>query len=332
MRSDEQAQLSCWVVTDGKAGMENQCLGLAEALGLTPVVKRVKLRAPWKQLTPYLRMGKRFAFSPAGDPVLPPWPDLLIATGRLSVPASLRARNASRSTGKPTFTVQIQNPVINPARFDLVVVPRHDDLTGPNVMTTRGSLHRVTPEMLAREAAKFTAQMAALPYPRVAVLIGGSNAVYQLTPREMGPLTAQLAGLAQGGAGLMVTPSRRTGEDNLAVLQEGLKNFPVWIWDGQGDNPYYAMLAMADVILVTCDSVNMVSEACTTGKPVYVIDLPGGSDKFRRFHQATRDDGLTRPFQGKIGSYAYQPLDDVRMVADRIRAMMAQPKQTKDVA
>ena len=127
---------SCWIVTDGKAGMENQCLGLAEALGLNPVVKRVKLRSPWKQLSPFLRHGLAHAFSAEGDPIAPPWPDLLIATGRASVPASLYARRMSRAGGgKGTFTVQVQNPVIDPSRFDLVVVPRHDGLVGTNVMT-----------------------------------------------------------------------------------------------------------------------------------------------------------------------------------------------------
>ncbi len=313
--------MKCWVVTDGKAGMENQCLGLAEALGVNPVVKRIKLRSPWKQLSPFLRHGLPWAFSSDADPVSPPWPDLVIATGRHSVPASLYAR---RYSGGSTMTVQLQNPVIDPSRFDLVVVPRHDGMTGPNVMTTRGALHRVTPEMLKREADKFLPQVAHMPGPRVAVLIGGSNAVYQLTPNETKLLTEQLAALLkrQGGS-LMITPSRRTGEENMKIMRDGLRGLPAYIWDGTGDNPYYGMLGLADFIIVTCDSVNMVSEACTTGKPVYVIDLAGGSDKFRRFHQSMRDDGLTRPFTGQLENWAYEPLNDVGMVAARIKEMLA---------
>lgn len=341
------SQATCWVVTDGKAGMENQCLGVAEALGLKPVVKRIKLRSPWKQLSPFLRHGLAYAFSTDGDTVAPPWPDLLIATGRASVPASLYVRRMSRRAvrdplagkqerfpargesldqlkngGKGTFTVQIQNPVIDPSRFDLVVVPRHDELTGKNVMTTRGSLHRVTPRLLASEAVKFLPHIAHLPAPRIAVLIGGSNSVYSLTAREMKILSEQLAALAGREGSLMITPSRRTGEENLAILQEALCDKPAYIWNGQGDNPYYGMLGLADVILVTCDSVNMVSESCSAGKPVMVIDLPGGSDKFRRFHQAMRDDGMTRPFKGQIEQWHYAPLDDMRLVADRIKEMM----------
>ncbi len=318
------SQVTCWVVTDGKSGMENQCLGLAEALGLAPTVKRVKLRMPWRQLSPFLRLGLGFAFSSEGDPISPPWPDLMIATGRHSVPAPLLARQESAKTGKRTFTVQLQNPVIDPSRFDLVVVPRHDGISGPNVMTTKGALHRVTPAMLKREAEKLLPQITHLPQPRIAVLIGGTNAVYQLTPREMTPLVAQLKEIARvTGGSLLVTPSRRTGEANLALLQSGLSDIPSFIWDGQGANPYYGMLGLADYILVTCDSVNMVSEACTAGKPVYVIDLPGGSDKFRRFHQSIRDDGLARRFEGKLEQWSYLPLNDVQLVAERIKEMMA---------
>jgi len=322
-----KSQVTCWVVTAGVVGMENQCLGLAAALGVTPIVKRVKLRAPWKQLAPYIRCGLKWAFSTKGDPVGPPWPDLIIASGRAGAAACLLARRESKKAGgKKTFTVHIQNPVIDASRFDLVALPRHDTVLGENVITTRGSLHRVTPELLAQEAAKFADTFAALPSPHIVAVIGGTNAVYQFTPQEMKPLAAQLAALAkETGGSVIATTSRRTGADNLAILKEALKDVPhfIWDWESKGENPYYAMLGTADTILVTADSVNMTSEACSTGKPVYVIPLAGGSDKFRLFHQALRDDGFTRPFKGKLESWTpSQPLNDVDLVANRVREMM----------
>jgi len=319
-----KSQVTCWVVTAGVVGMENQCLGLAAALGLQPVVKRITLRSPWKQLAPFLRCGLKYAFSSKGDPIGPPWPDLIIASGRAGAAACLYARRASGKDGrKKTFTVHIQNPVIDPSRFGLVALPRHDGVLGDNVVTTRGALHRVTPAFLKEEGAKFAPQFASLPSPRIAVLIGGTNAVYQLTPKEMAPLAAQLAALArQTGGSLMVTPSRRTGPENLALLQDALKDVPHFIWDGSGPNPYYGMLELADAILVTADSVNMTSEACSTGKPVHVIPLAGGSEKFRRFHQALRDDGMTRPFTGTLETWSYTPLNDVQLVASRVKEMM----------
>ena len=144
--------------------------------------------------------------------------------------------------------------------------------------------------------------------------------------REMKVLAEQLAEIASKEGSLMITPSRRTGAENLAILQEALRdtNSYIWEWNGPVPNPYYGMLGLADAIIVTCDSVGMVTEACSTGKPVMVINLPGGSDKFRRFHQAMRDDNMTRPFNGHIEKWDYAALNDMKLVADRIREMMAQ--------
>ena len=317
-------QVSCWVVTAGVAGMENQCLGLAHALGLDPVIKRVSLVTPWKQLSPFLRCGLSHAFSSRGDEIAPPWPDLMIASGRAGAMACLLARRASgQNGGKRTLTVHIQNPVIDPSRFDLVALPRHDGVLGENVVTTRGSLHRVTPALLIEERERFHALFEKLPSPRIAVLIGGANSVYQFSERDMARLADQLVAVArQTGGSLMLTSSRRTGEKSLNLLRERIRDVPHVLWSGGGENPYYGMLGWADAIVVTADSVNMTSEACATGKPVHVVPLLGGSSKFRLFHQALRDDGLTRPFRGDIEHWLYQPLRDVDLVATRVRALL----------
>ncbi len=308
--------LTCWVITDGSAGMENQCLGLAEAMDIAPIVKRVKLRSPWRQLSPFLRIGNRFAVGPLGDPIQPPWPDLVITCGRQSIAASLSIRARSR---RRTFTVHIQDPQIHPRHFDLVVVPRHDRLRGDNVLVTRGSLHRVTPAMLATAAAEHGPRLDRLPHPRVAVLVGGNNAVYRLTPTIMGDVAEKLANLAHSrGAGLMVTPSRRTGADNEAILRARLTSPTAEVWDGAGVNPYFAYLALADAIVCTCDSVSMVSEACSTGKPVYVIELEGGAPKFRTFLDGLYRDGIARPFNGALESWAYPPLDETRWIGEEV--------------
>lgn len=321
MASDvARAEPVTWVVTDGKAGMESQCVGLAEALGLTPIIKRVKLRAPWRQLTPYVRFGGHAQFASTSDALDPPWPDLLIATGRHSVAASLLVKRLS--SGR-TVTVQLQNPVIATSHFDLVVVPRHDALRGANVVVTRGALHRVTPQRLADGAAKLASRVAYLKRPYISVLIGGSNASYRLGASEMTALAARLAAAARNSsASLLITPSRRTGADNLAILKTALAGVPHFLWDGEGDNPYFGLLGLADFLVVTADSVNMVSESASTGKPVYVADLPGASEKFARFHRALREDGVTRAFTGALEPYAYKPLDDMAAVAARVQALL----------
>jgi len=299
--------------------MESQCVGLAEALGLNPIVKRVSLRSPWRELTPYVRIGGHAQFAARSDALLPPWPDLLIATGRHSVAASVLVRKLS---GGKTRTVQLQNPVIAPSHFDLVVVPRHDQLSGTNVVSTRGALHRVTRTVLRDGAERLKPRVATLNPPFIGVLIGGSNAAYQLGPEEVALLARQLAHCAREmNASLIITPSRRTSSEALHMLKDALADVPYFLWDGQADNPYFGILGLADFLVVTCDSVNMVSEAASTGKPVYVVDLPGGSDKFARFHRAMREDGITRSFTGKLETYSYVPPDDMALVAERVNAL-----------
>lgn len=317
-------QISCWIVSAGVIGMENQCLGLAAALSCAPDVKRVALRFPFKQCAPFLRIKLSAAFSQGKDPIIPPWPDIIIASGRAGAMACFYAKQEAAKAGtKPPFTVYIQNPVVSPSLFDLVALPRHDGVLGGNVIATRGSLHRVTPKLLQEESRKFLPELASLPKPFTAVLIGGSNAVYRLTPHEMKPLAEQLVAVAKKtGGSLLVTTSRRTGAEAIAILKEALKAVPHVLWSGDGANPYYAFLGLAEHIIVTADSVNMTSEACSTGKPVHVIQLEGGSEKFHRFHQALRDDGLTRPFQGILETWDYTPLNDVELVAQRIREKM----------
>jgi uncharacterized protein len=312
--------LTCWVVTDGKAGMESQCLGLAEALGLEPVVKRVALRKFWRAVTPYIRFGGPAQFAANSDVLVPPWPGILIASGRQSVAAALWVKKCS---GRRTIAIQVQNPGIAWRRFDLIIAPEHDRLTGPHIVSTRGALHRMTPAMLARNAALWSARFSHLPRPYIAVLMGGTNAIYRLGAEEAAGLAAKLKSCAKNvGGSLLITPSRRTGQEAIAALAAGVGEVPFFIWDMQHKNPYFALLGLADYIVVTCDSVNMISEAASTGKPVYVETLPGGSAKSSRFLDPLREDGIIRDFSGALAPYGYTPLDDMTRAVERVRSII----------
>ena len=306
--------LQCWVITEGMAGTENQCLGVAEALGAEPVVKRINLRGPWKILSPYIGLECAGTFEPALNG---PWPDLLLASGRKSIAAS---RYIKRKSGGKTFTVQIQDPRISPVQFDLVAVPYHDPTRGDNVVVTHAAPNRVTDLKLTKARNDFAPLFAMMPSPHIAVMIGGNSKAHTMSEQGMEKLGAQLSNLP---GSLMITASRRTNDAQKEAFLRGLGDRAHFFWDGAGENPYFGMLAWADAILVTADSVSMLGDAATTGKPVYMIPMDGGTMRFDKFHQHLQTIGAVRPFMGHLEHWTYEPLRDSALVAAEILKRMA---------
>ena len=312
-----------WVLHDGKPGMASQALGLAEATGFPFIERQLSIRAPWAWLPPQFWLAALRAVSTEAGPLRPPWPDLVIGCGRLSAMPALAIRRASAGR---TFAAQVQDPRVGRNEFDLLFVPEHDRLRGPRTVVTRGAIHRVTAARLA-EARRRCPRLAGLPRPILGVLIGGANRSYRLSLDRLAAIAEAIAGvLRAGGGSALVTPSRRTGAAGVALLRERLAGLPAEIWDGSGDNPYYAYLATADALLVTADSVSMISEAAATGKPVHILELAknrwGGDGKFARFHATMREAGITRPFTGEIESWSYSPLDDTARAGKLLRGQV----------
>jgi mitochondrial fission protein ELM1 len=314
VRNGVTAPLSIWVVSDGRIGMENQALGLAEAVQrLTPagiIVKRIRWRPLFDKLPSALKTDAML--DPSSDPVRPaagePWPDLWIATGRATLPLSAKVRQRSRGR---TFVVQTQDPRWRSDAYDLIVAPSHDRAVGPNVLSITGSPHRVTAARLAEGAEAFEAALGPLPRPRVAVLIGGRSAAFDLTAAHAGALADQIAAVVRAAGGsLMLTFSRRTPDAARAAMTNRLSGLPGLIWNGEGPNPYFAFLHFADQVLVTEDSANMAAEAASTGKPVHILPMvalkPAG--KFARLHADLRERGAARPFDGTLVPRKYAPL------------------------
>ncbi len=249
----------------------------------------------------------------------PPWPDLVIACGRN---AAMPALAIKRAAGSGVIAAQVQDPGVGHREFDLMFVPEHDRRRGPNVIVTKAALHRVTAAKLALERERFP-ELAALPRPVIAVLIGGSNGAYRLTQTRLGEIADDIAASVRAtGGSVVLTPSRRTGAAGVALLRARLAGLPARVWDGTGDNPYYAYLAMADAVLVTADSVSMISEAAATGKPVHILGLAGTGGKFARFHETMRQAGITRPFAGTIERWSYAPLDDSARAGAALRKLV----------
>jgi len=301
--------------------MEAQGIAVAEAVGLPFSLRRVRVTGPARLLPTPLQLllppARLLRFVAANEKLEAPWPRLIISIGRRSVPVAL----AIKRLGAPrTFALHIQNPRVPARLFDLIAAPAHDGFEAPNVITTFGAVHSVTADRLAEAGKRFAPKVKHLPSPRITVLLGGESQAFSFPPDTAGALGAKLARVAkESGGSLLVTPSRRTRADSLAALAHAIEGAPHLLWDRSGDNPYFAFLALGDAIVVTEDSVNMVTEAAGTGKPVYVQSLPGRSARLGRFHRLMQERGATRPFEGRLESWSYAPVNDTEMVAASIR-------------
>ena len=311
--------LRIWVVSDGRAGIENQGLGLAEAIARQRAVDLSVKRIGWRGALgrlPWWMNPAPLRLLADGHEITPPWPDIWIAVGRATLPLSMRMRRWSKGQ---TMVVQLQDPRAPPAAFDLVIPPKHDRMRGDNVFPILGSPHRVTPARLAADHKRFEAQLSTLPRPRVAVLIGGKSKAFDISPERAAALAHEIElPVAQDGGSVMVTFSRRTPEAAKAILAARLRHLPGIVWDGSGDNPIFAFLAAADYILVTEESTNMATEAASTGKPVFILKMEGESLKFRLFHEELERLGATRPFGGAFHSWTYPPLAETDRAAGEV--------------
>ena len=300
-----------WAITGGRRGNDVLVLGIARALGVEPQLIHTHLKLPWRWLSPY---RAAFAGVRRDQAIAPPYPDLVLASGRQ---AAAHARYIRYRSGGRSFTAFFQKPTINPRYFDFVWAPHHDRLQGPNVTSTLLSPHLLTQETLQTEADKWRARLLADCGGRtpVAVLIGGPNEAYDFTMAEFERLTTHIVALTEQNMFPLITVSRRSPPAFAAHLQARLGQAPHFIWDNEGDNPYAALLGLAAHIIVTADSVNMVGEACTSGAPVQVFELAGGNRKFRAFHGDMQAAGLTRPFNGELDERVSTPANATTEIA-----------------
>jgi uncharacterized protein len=278
---------TCWVLTDGAAGNRRQALALGEALQPLLVEHVVSLRAPWAWAAPRRLPAGRWGLRGGHRLWTPPWPTLAIGCGRA---AAWATRELAARSGGITRTVQILDPRIDPRHWDLVVAPAHDQRHGPNVLNSLGSLNPVDDAWL-RDAREAAPQFDDLPQPRFGLLLGGARRGGAMDTDSLAHLLAALkARVAREGGSVMAVASRRTPAAVLPMVQSALRGIPGFLWTGDADgtNPYPAVLAWADRLVVTPDSVNMLSEACATGRPVHTLVQRALPPRLERFHAALR--------------------------------------------
>lgn len=316
--------MTIWGLVDDRTGHTGQVLGVIAKLGVPYVLKRLE----YNSLT-FLPSGLLGASLLAVDrassaPLNPPWPKLVIAAGRRTLPVLRYIKKKSPGT----IGVYLMWPGTTRG-IDLIAAPAHDHAPRRmNVITTMAPLHAVTPEMLATAREAWEPQFAHLPRPWVALSLGGATKQGSYTMADWHELVRQAQQLVGGGS-LLITTSRRTPAEAVTMLEPLLTTTPHVLhrWDIDKDNPYLGLLGAADAIIVTGDSLSMCTEACVSGKPVYIYASPKVAPaKHRALHEALYAHGMARPLDAtaNLDWHPTAPLDDAGMVAAEIRKRFPQ--------
>ncbi|WP_112662660.1 mitochondrial fission ELM1 family protein [Microvirga flavescens] len=316
--------LTSWVLTDGKAGDEQQALGVAEALGLDLEIRRVRPRAPFTWLMPWGPVDPRERPGAHNSPIAPPFPDLVIASGRRAVSY---LRFVKQASGGRTYTVFLKDPRTGSKTADFIWVPEHDPLRGPNVLATLTPPHRISAELLKAARAHPDPRLSDLPSPRVAVLAGGDSRHHRFTDQDIARFLRDLTAIAETGASLMVTASRRTPPSLKKALARLTAKHGGFFWDGSGDNPYIPLLALADFIVATADSFNMIGEAAVSGAPILVFEPSGGHSKLTAFLDGLKAEGVVHPLAGRLEGRPYEPLNSTPHIAEAIAQGLARHRR-----
>jgi uncharacterized protein len=308
-------------MTTGEAGFRTQARGLARALCDEPRELIVGLRPPWNRFPVAWTPGPLARLDPARDRPAPPWPQLLITCGRRTAALSMAVRRAS---GGRTFTAHIQDPLAPASGFDLVVAMAHDAITGPNVIKVATALHDVTPARLAEAGARWRERLGGHAEPLAGVLLGGPTRRRPFGDDHARALIEALRRLRRDEATrLAIAPSRRTPAALIADLAAAFAGDPgVFVWTGDGDNPYLGVLALADRLVVTSDSVSMISEALATPHPVEVFGEAQNA-RHGQFLQRLMDDGQIGRFTGGAAPARPPfPADATAFAAQTVRRML----------
>jgi mitochondrial fission protein ELM1 len=306
------------------------CLGLARAMGLTPERRLIQPRAFFAMLAPRGPIDPKDAPGRVNSPLAPPFPDIAFAAGRRTIPYLRRLKRAS--AGK-TFTVFLGDPRIGPHIADAIWAPVHDRIRGPNVIVTPTAPHILSPQALDAARAHPDPRIATLPAPRVALLVGGPSRHHAFDALEQNRLIEAARAVLASGASLMATASRRTPPALVVRLRALAAQTPrAFVWAGEGDNPYVSLLALADEVIVTADSTNMVGEAVATAAPVHIFKLAGGHPRLDAFVGDLVASGRVRDWSGAPGTWAVRPVDATPAIADEIGRRFAVFQQGRGTA
>jgi hypothetical protein len=244
---------------------------------------------------------------------------IVISCGRKSVIPSIALK---KRFGNEIFNIHIQNPKVSLKHFDLIISPEHDNIKGENVLTTQGSIHYLTKKEIAENSRYL--QLDKGKKQVVAFIIGGPNKYYNYSEEQVHFIFNKVKTLfTPDKFKIVIIPSYRTPE---RIIKKAFNTFGFnhHVVKKIDKKAYLSSLALADYIIITCDSTSMISEAAVTGKPVYIAMMKPNRSirRFRSFYNQLKDLGIAKELTDSIDSWSYDKLDEVNRIAPIIREKM----------
>jgi uncharacterized protein len=318
-----EASTNCWVVHDGISGNRIQAIALCRAMGwqarevLLKPTAMARIFSPYRFPTSHAAFGAAFydAYYEIGATL----PRFLIACGRQAALASrlLKRRHC-------VFSIQLLHPRINPKHWDVVISPAHDQLSGRNVIQCNGSLHDIDDAALQHWRSQLSS-LQAMAHPRIAVFIGGPSRMASFDEGLIEVMFSHLEyALSQSGGSLMVCGSRRTPKAIAGKIRKRFAGSDVSVWfdERDGDNPYRALLANADRLVLTPDSVNMISEACATHVPVYIAQPERATGRMKIFMDHLISIKRIKALDSQMHPFAITPMNTMPDVIAQLKTFL----------
>jgi len=311
-------KLKALLLTQGMHGMISQVEGMAKALNTEYIHKIVRLSFPWNLVPP--------KFTPISEIILKDktylnegeTPDLIISCGRKSVIPSILLKKKNSKI----FTIHIQDPKVGFKNFDAIIAPEHDNLSGDNVYSSKGAIHYITESEIKKAETYLTNKIK--NQKLVSLILGGPNKYYSFNKDQLIEIFNEIKSkFISNGYKVIVIPSIRTPKTiiELATKELSASGYVVNSVDKQA---YLSALALADNVIVTCDSTSMISEAAISGKPIFVAHMKPKKNnyRFKKFYRLFNEMGITRDLGDQIESWTYNKFNEAERIATIINSKL----------
>ena len=306
-------KLKALLLTEGLHGMISQTEGLAKALNFDYIHEKIELNSFWKLIPTSFTPVKKFVFKNQVEQDF----DVIISCGRKSIIPSIFLKKNSK---KKIINIHIQNPKISLKHFDFVVCPEHDNLEGPNVLTTKGAIHYLTLEEI-NNSKDYLLNKLERDKDVITLILGGPNKYYNYSDENMISIFSRINRmLKEHNLQLVVIPSNRTPKKTIELSKEYFTDNRTVI-DVVDKSAYLSSLALSKYLVVTCDSTSMISEAALTGKPVYVAMIPAlrNDKRFQQFRSLFEKLNIIKILDNKLETWNYEKLNEADRIALEIK-------------